>query len=330
MSPLDIKDRKILAELDMKARMPLTQLARKVGLSRQVVEYRLRRMQKEGVILGAKAVFDSAVAGFNWYRLALRLLNITKEKKGEFIHLLKNHKNAFWVGEAGEDWDIVVNFICRSNQHFNLIFEDIISKYNHYLLGYEILIYLSVSDYSRSYLLLKGKREEGSREAFRHEMKYNPSVTLDDLDKQIIKEVSQDAWITNLQLGKKLGVSGHTVANRLKAMEENKLLLGYRLFINPGALGYQSYMLFLSLDRLNMEREKVLLAYLKMIPQVTFAVKNLGKWRITLEVEVKDAQEFQEILVALRGRFSDIITDFDSFPLFRDHLVNYFPRGCWE
>ena len=41
---LDLKDRKILRELDMNARIPMNELAKKVGLSRQVVQYRIQRM----------------------------------------------------------------------------------------------------------------------------------------------------------------------------------------------------------------------------------------------------------------------------------------------
>ena len=87
MTKIDLKDRKIISALDMNARMPLTELAKKVGLSRQVVEYRIKRMKEEGVILGAKAVFDSAAVNYKWYRTAFRMLNVKKEDKLSFIDL---------------------------------------------------------------------------------------------------------------------------------------------------------------------------------------------------------------------------------------------------
>ena len=46
-----------------------------------------------------------------------------------------------------------------------------------------------------------------------------------------------------------------------------------------------------------------------------------------MEIETKTTEEFQDIFVDIRGKFSDIITDFESFPLFRDHAINYFPEG---
>ncbi|MFA6461472.1 MAG: Lrp/AsnC family transcriptional regulator [Candidatus Woesearchaeota archaeon] len=326
MYKIDLKDRKILSLLDLNARMPLTKLARKVALSRQVVEYRIKRLREEKVILGVKAVFDSAVVGYNWYRVMLRLLNINKEQKAEIISYLKNHPHVFWLGEVGEDWDIVVNFVCKDNFQFNKIFEEVASKYGAFILDYEVLIYLNVYDLERSYLLEKKE----TRKNFFHEMRTNSKIQLDQLDREIIKVISQDAWISNLQLGQKLKVSGNTIKNRIEEMQKNKLLLGFRLFLNPSVLGYQSFMLFLKVNRLNLEREKMLFAYFKTNPNITFAVKQMGDYRIGLEIETKTVQEFQDIFIEIRGKFSDMITDFDSFPLFKDHKINYFPEGCLE
>lgn len=321
--PLDTKDRRILAALDMHARMPLTELARSVGLSRQVVEYRIKRLHEAGIIFGALAIFDSVVVGYSWYRIAFRLLYITSEKKKAFIEHLKQNKYLLWLGEVGGNWDLVMNFICKDNFQFNAIFEEIILKYGSCIRDYEILIYIDVHDYERSYLLDKTKE----RAEFYHPMKYNPLVHPDRLDRLIISELSRNAWLTNLEIGQKLGVSGNTIRNRINDLIKNKVLLGFRLFINPSALGYKSYMLFFEITHLNLQKEKELYAYLKTIPNITFVVKHIGRWRIGMEIETTNDFEFQEIFVSIRGRFSEIITNFESFPLFKDHSINYFPEG---
>jgi Lrp/AsnC family transcriptional regulator, leucine-responsive regulatory protein len=326
MAKIDLKDRRILAELDMNARMPMTELAKKVGLSRQVVEYRIRRMQKEKIIYGAKTVFDSVVAGFNWYRVAFRLLNITKKQKDELLSFLAQHKHILWLGEVGGNWDIVMNFTCKDNFQFNSIFEEVISIYGKYIRDYEILIYIDVHDYQRSYIL-ESKEE---RQEFHHQMKCNEEIKLDKLDMKIINELTQDAFISNLELGRKFDVSGNTIKNRINTMIQNKLILGFRLFINPTVFGYKSHMLFLEMTHIDLEQEKKLQAYLKSIPNITFVVKHIGKWRIGMEIETRDEVEFQDIFVEIRGKFSDIITDFESFPIFKDHTINYFPQGNLE
>jgi len=47
---LDVKDKKILSILSANSRIPLTQLAKKVGLSRDAVNYRIKNYEKNGII----------------------------------------------------------------------------------------------------------------------------------------------------------------------------------------------------------------------------------------------------------------------------------------
>jgi len=51
----------------------------------------------------------------------------------------------------------------------------------------------------------------------------------------------------------------------------------------------------------------------------------MGKYKSGMEIETENEEQFQKIFVNIKGRFSDIITGFESFPLFRDHAINYFP-----
>ena len=323
---IDLKTRRILTELDLDGRMPITELSKKASISRQVAEYRINQMKKEGLVLGTIPIFDSVVVGQNWYRILLRLLKATKEQKNEFISYLKNHSNISWVGEVGGNWDMVLNFICRDHFQFNQIFEEMASKFGSCIRDYEILIYIDVHDLQRRYIL---PTPEKHKELY-HEMKFNPNFSFDKLNKNIVRELNIDASRSNLEIGQKLGVSGNTIKNRINEMTTAKLILGFRLWLSPQLLGYKSQMLFLGINRLDIKREKLLYSYLKQIPNVVFLVKHIGRWRIGLEIETKDDREFQEIFVDIRGKFSDIITEFESFPLLKDHLVNYFPEGCLE
>ena len=51
MMKIDLKDKKILYELDLDCRQSNTQIGKKVGLKKDVVAYRIKRMQDEGVLL---------------------------------------------------------------------------------------------------------------------------------------------------------------------------------------------------------------------------------------------------------------------------------------
>ena len=57
-SPLDRQDRKILEILSRYGRLPITELALAVGLSKSPCQVRVKRLQAEGYILGFRAVLN--------------------------------------------------------------------------------------------------------------------------------------------------------------------------------------------------------------------------------------------------------------------------------
>ena len=50
MFKIDVKDRKILYQLDLNSRQSLTTIGSKVRLSKTVVQYRINRLVKNGII----------------------------------------------------------------------------------------------------------------------------------------------------------------------------------------------------------------------------------------------------------------------------------------
>lgn len=61
---MDLIDRKILAELQRDATLPVAQIADKVGLSQTPCWKRIQKLEREGVITGRVALVDGARVGF--------------------------------------------------------------------------------------------------------------------------------------------------------------------------------------------------------------------------------------------------------------------------
>ena len=318
-----MKDRRLLSLLDMDARAPMKAIARKARLSRQVAEYRVRRLKERGIASGAYAIFDSCAAGFKWYRVILSLCNITKSEKEALMRDLEKNRFIFWLGEVGGNWDIAMNFICRDHFQFNQIFEEFMQRHGKHVKRHEILIYIDVHDLSRGYIL----PSDAPRQEFYHAMGSGPPLDLDGTDKGIIRLLSKDAAASDSWIAKRLRISAGTVRGHIRRMKEKKLILGFRLFMNPSKLGYRSHMAFFEINSLEPRKEREMLEYLKSVPNVTFVVRQLGKWRFGMEIETMTEEEFQEIFVGIRSRFSDTINGYESFPLFSDRAVNYFPEG---
>jgi len=61
--------------------------------------------------------------------------------------------------------------------------------------------------------------------------------TLDDLDLLILAELEQDARIPISELARRLDSPNSTIRDRIRALEENGVILGYKAIIDPEKLG---------------------------------------------------------------------------------------------
>lgn len=78
--PLDATDMKILNALVADARIPITELARKVGLSKTPVAARIKQMEEMGLITGYRAILSPLKMGMTHVTYLEVRLSDTREK----------------------------------------------------------------------------------------------------------------------------------------------------------------------------------------------------------------------------------------------------------
>lgn len=76
---MDRYDRAILSELASDGRISITELARRIGLSKTPTQSRLRRLEESGVILGYRALFDPIRLGLDHVAFVEVRLDDTRE-----------------------------------------------------------------------------------------------------------------------------------------------------------------------------------------------------------------------------------------------------------
>lgn len=77
---MDATDRKILLELVRNARIPVTELARRVGLSKTPVAARIRSMEEAGLITGYRATLSPQKLGLTHVTFVQVRLSDTREQ----------------------------------------------------------------------------------------------------------------------------------------------------------------------------------------------------------------------------------------------------------
>jgi Lrp/AsnC family leucine-responsive transcriptional regulator len=62
------------------------------------------------------------------------------------------------------------------------------------------------------------------------------AFSLDDIDFKILGLLQPNSYLSNIELSKKLGMAPSAVLERVKKLEQKKIILGYPTRINPEAL----------------------------------------------------------------------------------------------
>ena len=64
------------------------------------------------------------------------------------------------------------------------------------------------------------------------------SKSLDEIDLKILTELQADGRITNVELAKRVGISPPPCLRRVRTLEEEGYIRGYRALLDPRKLGY--------------------------------------------------------------------------------------------
>ncbi len=305
---LDLIDKKILAELDKNCRIPSSQLAKIVRKSRQAVEYRIERMQKEGIITGFQTAINPHKIGYSIYKIYLRLRN-NSEQKEKILKYLRSSPIVYWMGEFSGSWDLIFAVFVRSNYEFFEMKNDLISKFGKYILEDYGDLLLDVKQYPKMYFTHKITEPS----MFAGEVVYNK---LDKIDYEILAIIVNDARISLVELAYKLKSTPMIVKHRMKKMEKFGVIIQYRLAVDLNKLGLELYKVIIKLDRCTKDDEKKLLNYISNLPNINYFIRNL--WQIEPELVFENYQEYYKEIEKMKGEFSEIIRSVDPVLMISD------------
>lgn len=60
---------------------------------------------------------------------------------------------------------------------------------------------------------------------------------IDDIDRKILKELQEDARISYAELGRRVGLTTPAVIERVRKLEDSKIITGYRVEIDTAKIG---------------------------------------------------------------------------------------------
>lgn len=303
MEKIDLKDRKILYQLDLNCRQSNTQIGKKVGLSKQVVDYRIKQMEENGIIKGYWTNIDSYRFGYGVYRYYIVLQNVTSDIKNEIIDQLIKYKNTWVVRSIKGLYDISVVLWVDSIPEFFCFWDDLNEKYGDYFTEKIFSVYLQDDAYPLSFLLLK-EYEKSDRDTYL-QTTHGKSVEIDNVDYQLLNHIVENARIPLIKLAEKIGCSSQTVSYRIKNLIGKGIIQAFRVNIDVSKLGLQEFKVDIWLKKLSKRRQ--IREYIKYNPYVTFISTSAGYADLEIVITIEDSDKLLEILEDMFSKFPGAI-----------------------
>lgn len=315
MIRLDVKDKKILFELDADSKQSFQEIGKKVRLSKDSVFYRIKNLEKKGVIQRYQTLIDVGKLGYMSFRIFYRLQNVDSITEREIIEFLKNQKIVVWMVSIEGYWDINTWILCREISELEDFWKKFTSKYLNYLADKQLSIFTDITYFSRAYLL-DGKK---NKTAIKFVTTPKRDIKVDKTDFKILEALNLNARMSILDISEKINLTPKQISQRIKKLENKKIIVGYRTMFDLEKLGYLYYRLHIKVKNLTKDKEEEFKQFSYYHPNIIYGHYSIGGPDLEIDIQVPNVEKLREIVQELKDRFSSIIQEYEILHYLKEH-----------
>ena len=321
MVKIDLKDRKILYELDLNSRQSFSKIGKKIGLPKTVVAYRIKRLQENGIIKNFYPVIDAYKLGYISVRIYLTFQYTTPKIENEILDYFIKNKLTYWIGSIEGKYDLVAIMWIKELYEFHLFWKKTLTKFRDYFQIESFSIYIQLIHFPNSYLL--DKTSETKRKSI-EVIGSIKKVQIDKNDFMILNELSRNARIASKEIAKKTNLSIATVNNRIKNLIKKGVIQGFRTNIDISKIDIMQFKVdinFRDYGRINSVIE-----YVKENPHLIYITITAGHADLELSFRLSSVSQVKKIMNDIYGKFPNVIRNYNYFIITKIHKLNYMPE----
>lgn len=317
---IDVKDRRLLFEIDFNARKTYTELAKILKMSKRGVEYKLKNLEKKGIIIDYATIIDISTFGFNYYRVFIEFQNLNSKLKKEIEDYIKKENKIGWAIWTYGIYNIGFTIWARTVTEFKETINKFYFTFGRFIKERTESIATEVQFYKNRFLIDKSFDDKLIIKESGQEIKF------DELDIKIVNELISYPRTKIIDLANKLKETTNKINYRVKKLQTEKVILGIRPILNYQLLNKTYYKLFINLNNTNKEQTKELENYVSNNKSVTYIVKALGTCDFDIELIVNNNEELFEFINNIQEKFPNSIKDYKTLILTKTIKANFFPE----
>ena len=323
---LTVKDKRIIGALFDNARMPFSQVGKQARLSKESVNYRVRRLMSEGLLVGFNTVIDVKRLGWEILFVYIRFRHVDADEEREILEHLKSHPHVAQLFRCMGNYDAIIKVFVPQYPDIDEIMKDIEARFREQIDEYRVDYLLQETAVPFSFLY---EFEKGRKTHLLARQTSEPA-TLQATDLKVLQVLAKNARMSFAEIAEKLKISADLVKYHVKKLEGNGTILKYRPDLLPKRLGYNWYFLILKTGKLNPQLNSALTSFLLNHPHVTYFYRSAGSSDVQVELRAKTNEELSAIVLDIRGILKRVLKRSELLIILDEPKYTYFPDCMME
>ena len=127
-------------------------------------------------------------------------------------------------------------------------------------------------------------------------------MKVDDINERILRELSADGRLSNIELAERVGLSASACLRRVQELERSGVIQGYRAVINPSARGggFTAY-IAVGLNVHTKAAQEAFEQSLELVSQVRECHNITGNVEYLLRIEARDLADYKRFHTDVLG-----------------------------
>ncbi|MEM2963639.1 MAG: Lrp/AsnC family transcriptional regulator [Candidatus Anstonellales archaeon] len=330
---LDSFDRKIIYELDLNSRQPLSRLAKKLRMSPQRLDYRLKILEKKKIIIQYITIINYRKLGsYNYYVCNLRTFGMGVAEEDAILKKLALDPKCTLLFKCEGRWDIMIGTVAKDIFEAKETFRRFLEPFKGKIEEKAIVMHIGTYHYGRRYLIedsyLDNKISFGSdanKDMYHVTGSSTNVVDYDELDIKILGVLSSNARMPTIEIAKRLKSNAETIAYRIRELEKEKVISYYSILMMPENYKYTFYRAYVKADRMTEEEELELADYLKRFQNIFRLIYLFGAYEFAMDLVMDNTERLRIIPSSLREHYKNSTMRFEPSNITMIYKFAYFP-----
>jgi len=309
---LSKKDLAILRELDQNVRASYNQIGKKARLSKEVVQYRIKRLEEKKIITGYWALLKTRYSYV--YKILIKNRSLSGEQKKDFIKFVLKQKNVSWFASSEGNYDFVITVYEKEDKGFVKFAEKLLQNFGSFFHERQILRTTNAFVTNDKYLYPQ------SRFVYSYKLDNinNPQI-LDETDQKILTQISLNSRAKMSEIAKKVNLTPEAVSYRHNNLKKKNIIIGLKPRIDFEKMGLSYYHLFVTLQ--DQKKKKEILSYYTTHPDSNSVLEHIGFYDLHIEFIVSQ-KNINKVMDDFSAKFGRFVNNYELLRIRKEHTLS--------